>query len=140
MLLFLWSLLLVVEILRHDDDDDEDDGANHFLEDTRLYLIWSFFTTIIWCLEVTLTIVARADDENWQISWPIKMELLLAVYFTFDSILEFRNWQSADGASVDAEILDAAIGTIAYLYLVVKARPWDHFCKKQQRDTYDRFV
>ena len=132
--LFVWSFLLVLEI------SNEGDGAKHRLEGTRLYLIWKFGMTIIWCLEVTLTVLARADDENWQDSWPITMELLLAVYFTFDSIREFRKWKRVHGESVDGEILDAAISSIAYLYLLLKARPWDHFCRSRQRNTYDLIV
>ncbi len=137
MVLFLWSLILFVEI----STSSSLDGPGYRLEDTRLYFVWNFGTTIIWCLEVTLTVLARADDENWQDSWPITMELLLAIYFTFDSIYAFRKWNKAHGEKPEAELFDTAISTIAYLYLLVKAKPWNYLrCSSRPREQYELIV
>lgn len=131
---FLWSLLLALELSM------SGDGSHYRLENTRLYFIWNFSTTITWCLEVTLTVLARADDENWQDSWPITMELLLAIYFSFDSINAFRNWKSGRGESPETELFDASISTIAYLYLLIKARPWSRYCSRTRRENYELIV
>lgn len=143
----IWSILLFIEILYTL-------GPLERLEGTQAYLIYSFGTTTVWVIQVTLTcihqqsILLESDDTNsnspnqtntsylifrmiyLQTSgdYEIWMELILAVYFLFDSLSSFVEWKKAD-LDVTSQGLDAFVNFAGYIYEMYKI----------QRDTPQSF-
>ena len=118
--LCLWSLLLVIEIAM--------DPELHPLERTHLYLLWNFGSCICWCTELALTAWADYQETNRTnkaigSSWAKILEFVLAIYFTSDSIQVFRQWRQAEDDIV-GELFDASLATLAYGYIVLKAKPF----------------
>ncbi|GFH55397.1 hypothetical protein CTEN210_11873 [Chaetoceros tenuissimus] len=138
----IWSILLFIEILYTL-------GPLERLEGTREYLIYSFGTTIVWVIEVTFTcihhqsILLTSDDTNSSSNtsylifrmiyfqtredYEIWVELILAVYFLFDSMDSFVQWKKAD-LDVTSQGLDAFVNFAGYIYEMYKI----------QRDTPQR--
>jgi hypothetical protein len=134
--LFLWSLLQVIEIVM--------DSTLYPLYRTQLYLLWNFGTTFCWCTEVVLTALAHTQEaqrtENAQgNSWATILELVLAIYFTIDSIHLFQRWRKPDGDIV-GELFDATLNTIGYCYLMLKAKPLTLLASKVRHQKYEVIV
>jgi hypothetical protein len=134
--LFIWSLLLVIEVTM--------DSTLKPLERTHLYLVWNFGTTFCWCAELVLTVLANAQEANRTNgatgdSWATILELVLAIYFTSDSIHLFRKWRKAD-QDIIVELLDATLTTLAYFYAVLKAKPLTLLASKDQHRKYELIV
>lgn len=135
-ILFAWSFLLTLEI----SNAVIGESLNHSLEESHWYLIWNFGSTIIWCLEVTLTALVRADEgENWQDSYLILCELVLAIYFTCDSIRLYRKWREESG-DLEGELFDAILNTIGYFYLLLKAGAFNRFVWRKRNENYELIV
>ena len=136
-LCLLWSLLLFFELLYTF-------GPLERLEGTRAYLVYNFVTTVVWAMEVVLTLYhmglppLRNDiggssgssicsrlislfQEREGIM--LALELVAAIYFLGDSAKIFWYWFKVD-EDVEGEMLDVLINLVAYAYIV----------KKNQRD------
>ena len=134
--LFIWSFLLVMEVTM--------DSTLKPLERTRLYLVWNFGTTFCWCIELALTALANAQEASRTNgatgdSWATILELVLAIYFTSDSIRLFRKWRKAE-KDIVVELLDATLTTMAYFYAMLKAKPWTLLASKEQHRKYELIV
>lgn len=143
----IWSILVFIEILYAL-------GPLERLKETHAYLIYSFGTTIVWVIEVTLTsihhqtILLESDDAilnspnqtntsylifrmiylQTREDYEIWLELILAVYYLFDSISSFVEWKIAD-LDVTSQGLDAFVNFAGYIYEMYKI----------QRDTPQNF-
>ena len=108
--------------------------SQHRLEDSQLYLVYNFGTTIIWCLEVTLTVLVPAEDEGGWLDFSLVwIELLLAIYFLTDSILLFQKW--AKTGDWESELADTMLNTIGYVYFLIKPGACERlmWCKWRER-------
>uniref|UniRef100_A0A7S2EUL1 Uncharacterized protein n=1 Tax=Trieres chinensis TaxID=1514140 RepID=A0A7S2EUL1_TRICV len=117
----LWSILLILELAFTLDPLDR-------LEGTRVYLSYNFVTTIIWLLEVGLTLAdvyatnhrescfeclhfrTRQDVE-------LMVELIVALYFFGGSLQVFFQWYTVD-TNVSGQFVDAILNLVAYAYLL----------------------
>ena len=118
---FLWSFLLSIEL-----GSSNKISALERLEDVRYYLVWNFGTTLIWASEVTLNCLAAKSSSQHSSSWPkenvqLLIELILALYFTGDSIYMLRKWKQ-QGEDLDGQLVDTVLNSLAYLYLLLKDR------------------
>ena len=118
---FLWSFLLSIEL-----SSSHKISALERLEDVRYYLVWNFGTTLIWASEVALNCLAGSSQQRSRSSWAkenvqLLIELVLALYFTGDSIYMFRKWKQ-QGEDLDGQLVDTVLNSLAYLYLLLKDR------------------
>eukprot|EP00979_Chaetoceros_neogracilis_P009125 scaffold2062_cov273-Chaetoceros_neogracile.AAC.40 len=123
----VWSLLLLAGLLFTF-------GPLERLQGTHAYLSWTVVTTIVWVVEVGLTMFEMQQGnlnkdvfkflyfQTWK-DFEVFMELLAALYFLADSTKVFWLWQKAD-PDVDGQMLDALLCSMAYCYQVVALR--DH--------------
>ena len=103
-----WSILLFIEIVLTL-------GLLERLEGTRAYITYNFGTTLVWVVEVGLTVL---DDMKQSIvlSRQDLFELAVALFFLIDSLRLFLDWYKAD-VDVGGESLDILINfTAAYVY------------------------
>lgn len=114
-----------------------DETLHHRLEGLQLYLLWNFGTTLIWCLQVTLTVLARAEEgENWQDSHLVLFELILAIYFASDSIRLCRRWKRASG-DLEGELFDAVLSAVGYFCLLVKSETFRRLLWRKRHEHYE---
>jgi len=75
-ILFVWSTVLAVQIL------------NDTIERDHLYLVWNFGTTIVWCIEVGLTLASNGEEDTTKTAeelaeegydWETNIELIVAI-------------------------------------------------------------
>jgi hypothetical protein len=103
-----WSILLFIEIIFTL-------GPLDRLEGTRAYITYNFVTTLVWVVEVGLTVL---DDVKQSIlSRRDLFELAVALFFLIDSMRLFLDWYKAD-VDVGGESLDILINFAAYVYLL----------------------
>ena len=102
-----WSILLFIEIIFTL-------GPLDRLEGTRAYITYNFVTTLVWVVEVGLTVL---DDMKQSIlSRQDLFELDVALFFLIDSMRLFLDWYNAN-VDVGGESLDILINfTAAYVY------------------------
>jgi len=120
--LFVWSVLLLIELLFTE-------APLERLEGTRAYLAWNFVTTLVWFGEVGLKCYYINDSiirDGWtqlhqiiflQTRQDIEtfVELMLAIYYLIDSAKVFRSWHKAD-IDLSGELFDAILNSLSYLY------------------------
>lgn len=106
-----WSILLFIEIIFTL-------GPLDRLEGTRAYITYNFGTTLVWVVEVGLTVL---DDMKQSIVLSRRdlFELAVALFFLIDSLRLFLDWYKAD-VDVGGESLDVLINFAAYVYLLSK--------------------
>jgi hypothetical protein len=91
------------------------------------YLVYSFGTTIIWCLEIGWNVAWKLHQrpEETRSKWLFSkffIEGLVAVYFLWDSGNLVYEWHVL-GEEINAdELLDVGINLLAYLWLIVVTR------------------
>ena len=102
-----WSILLFIEIIFTL-------GPPERLEGTRAYLTYSVGTTLVWVVEVGLTVLGM---EQSILSRRDLFELAVAVFFLIDSMRLFLDWYKAD-VDVGGKSLDILINFAAYVYLL----------------------
>lgn len=100
---FLASVAVFVDVLVAETDVSERPAAR------ASYLIWNFGTTIVWLFEVATIIHYRYPALKWEHC----VEILLAVYFTVDSIHLIYMWQIKK-QDVEEELWDVAINAVVY--------------------------
>ena len=92
-----------------------------------LYLLYNFTTTLIWCVEIGLTAWEQqaefsSSSSSWlsrllrNTTWPVRLELIVAVYFFADSLHLLWKWRLTKN-KLEAGLWDAMIGSVAYLYV-----------------------
>jgi hypothetical protein len=106
-----WSILLFIEIIFTL-------GPPERLEGTRAYLTYSVGTTLVWVVEVGLTVLGM---EQSILSRRDLFELAVAVFFLIDSMRLFLDWYKAD-VDVGGKSLDILINFAAYVYQLSKLR------------------
>jgi len=82
-----------------------------------LYLIYSFGTTVIWCVEIGLTAWDNtATSATGSLSWEIRIELALAVYFLVDSLQLLYEWRLLE-QDPTINLVEAIFNFAGYLYV-----------------------
>lgn len=107
-----WSILLFIEIIFTL-------GPLDRLEGTRAYITYNFVTTLVWVVEVGLTVLD--DMKQLILSRRDLFELAVAVFFLIDSMRLFLDWYKAD-VDVGGKSLDILINFAAYVYQLSKLR------------------
>lgn len=79
-----------------------------------LYFVYSAVTTVLWCLEIGLTVWERRWTEQ-PLTAITYAELLLAVVFGYDSIALALAWRLNQG-DLEVNAWDAGLNALAYLY------------------------
>ena len=127
---FIWSICLAIDLIYADAPSLLDHLSHKFA-----YLVWNFGTTIIWLMEIGLTAyeveLTTFDVFYFHDSEYISMllELMLALYFTIDSLILFVNWHMAD-FDINDGFWNATISALAYCYVLVKS----HFDYSNKRE------
>jgi hypothetical protein len=85
----------------------------------QVFLIYDVTTTAVWCLEVSLALLDRRVSGKTLCWWPLWIEICLALVFFWTSIQWLMAWQVQDVPMV-SNLLDAALNTVAYLYVAYK--------------------
>ena len=153
-ILCVWSLLLLYQILW------TSQSPTDRLYGERLYLIWNFGTTLVWCLEVGWTMRIKSQDNNddnrnrrqdgraasaaatttW--SWCPSLDciqLLIAIYFLLDSLHLLIKWKVK--GDIDEELFDVIISSVAYLgQLVHTGRSWYRGQKEEEEEVDSVYV
>ena len=116
----IWSIILAIDFTY-----SETPSPLNELSNKHAYLVWNFGTTIVWLIEVGLNayeieltffdVLYFHDFEDILMFF----ELLLALYFTTDSLILFVKWQHADFDSNDS-IWEAITNCVAYCFAMVK--------------------
>jgi hypothetical protein len=84
---------------------------------TQLYILWNVVTTIIWVIEVGLTVWYNAGMPRWK--WIHRVELVIAFYFMIVSMrMITHQWQKPD-EDITAELIDVTINSLAYFFEVI---------------------
>ena len=107
-----WSILLFIEIIFTL-------GPLDRLEGTRAYITYNFVTTLVWVVEVGLTVLD--DMKQLILSRRDLFELAVALFFLIDSMRLFLDWYKAD-VDVGGKSLDILINFAAYVYQLSKLR------------------
>lgn len=124
--LFLWSAVLVYEIVATEGPLERPYGEH-------LYLIWNFGSTVMWCCEIGLHVWYHYP----LFSWLDGLQLVVAFYFLFDSILLFARWANPE-KEIDDELVDVGITSLAYLaILIYTANLWRQKARGEQVETED---
>ena len=91
---------------------------------TASYLIWSYLTTLVWIAEIGLSVhykltpVGKQEGERttWrELPWAERIELVLAVIFTFNSLHLLLEWK-LEGEDLDEDLLDVVLNILGYSY------------------------
>ena len=106
-----WSILLFIEIIFTL-------GPLDRLEGTRAYITYNFVTTLVWVVEVGLTVLDDMKQQSILSRWDL-FELAVGLYFLIDSMRLFLDWYKAD-VDVGGESLDTLINFAAYVYQLSK--------------------
>ena len=127
-LVFLWSTVVLVLITT------TSEGVIQRRYGEQMYISWNFGTTTIWCLEIGLMVWFHGQASTWE----QRIELLLAVYFLFDSVHLFVKWRNPK-EDLEEEFFDVLINDIAFLWIHLSTL--HRFCsrsrpaqKQQERD------
>ena len=81
-----------------------------------LYLAWNFGTTLVWCSEVGLSIANHIVGEtNASLEWATKIEFLLAIYLTLDSLHLLWKWKIKK-QKLEEELIDVCINLLSFSY------------------------
>jgi hypothetical protein len=97
---------------------------------TQEYITWNLVTTLFWITEIGLTVWYNPVMS----SWVHRIELVIAFYFTIDSIDMLYHWQIPDD-DIKAELLDVTICALAYFFeLIVTIRAYRRLSSKQEQD------
>lgn len=105
----IWSILLTIEILYTVNPLYEREGSQE-------YLIWSFGTTAIWCVEIGCNVYEKVVIEKEKIGYVNIIEGILALYFLGESIDILWTWNNPE-ADFWGELLEAALNVAGYAYL-----------------------
>ena len=108
-----WSILLFIEIMFTL-------GPLDRLEGTRAYITYNFVTTLVWVVEVGLTVLDDMKQQSILSRWDL-FELAVGLYFLIDSMRLFLDWYKAD-VDVGGKSLDILINFAAYVYQLSKLR------------------
>ena len=82
-----------------------------------LYLVWNFGTTIIWLVEVGLSIaLLQSREQERRVSWEKPVELILAIYFTFDSLHLLWKWK-VQKQDIEEELFDVSVNLLGFLFI-----------------------
>ena len=106
-----WSILLLIEIIFTL-------GPLDRLEGTRAYITYNFGTTLVWVVEVGLTVLEDVK-QSIVLSRRDLFELAVALFFLIDSMRLFLDWYKAD-VDVGEESLEVLLNFAAYVYLLSK--------------------
>jgi hypothetical protein len=116
------SVLLLSELLLTFSPEDR-------LEGTRAYLMYNFGTTFIWSIEVGLLVLdyhelqerSREDpDPQHHNLYSLIVELIIALYFFYDSTQVYKQWRNPNADDVEANVLSTIINAATYLYEVIR--------------------
>jgi hypothetical protein len=113
------SIAVLAQVLLATDDEVERPEA------AAWYFVWYFGTCVIWCIEAGLeswwshsahvvggTVWARESPSS-------AIELVIAVYFSIDSVLLLYRWEIMK-QDVYAELFDVIISCAAYTYALAR--------------------
>lgn len=116
-----YSLILFYIALHYDK------GTNVVKLADQTYLFYSFFTTIVWCMESTL----NAFVGNQEDSMLLYFQFLLSVYFLGDSGFLLYQWKWKE-QELEVVVLDTVVSGISYVAALVST--WELY---QRRKGYD---
>ena len=82
----------------------------------ELFLVYNCTSTAIWCLQMVLTVLERRVTEQC-LTWPIRLEVCLALFFFYDSVQLISAWRVHDDEVARQDLRSSLINTFAYLYV-----------------------
>jgi len=115
-----------------------------------LYLFYNVTTTLVWCFEIgwtaweqqqTTTTRSKVVDDSPScmrllhchgVTWPVRIELVLAVVFLVDSVRLLWEWRLRKD-DLEANLWEALLNALAYLYVAYGC--WSR--QKKRRDFVD---
>lgn len=139
---FIASAFLAVDLISASGNGMERKGAAAF------YLVWNFGSTVLWVSEVSVESVAWMKNNNsiWTTGYDESRsrlnvsttaligELLLAIWFTIDSIRLLFKWKLKK-EDIDADMVEVILTTFAYAYMsIVTSR--EYYSKTNAQGLY----
>ena len=97
----------------------------------ELYLLYNITSTAIYSLEVSLTVLERRFVREKSLTWVIRLEVCLAIFFLWDSIQGLMAWQVHE-EDVMSIVWSTLLNIAAYIY--VAAVCWIHSQKRAKRE------
>ena len=82
----------------------------------ELFLVYNCTSTAIWCLQMILTVLERRVTAQC-LTWPVRLEVCLALFFFYDSVQLISAWRVHDDEVARQDLMSALINTVAYLYI-----------------------
>lgn len=79
------------------------------------YLVYNCATTAVWCIEMSLTVLHRFSSKE-PLSWALKIEVALALFFFYDSMQLLMEWRLFEDDGWE-NLFDAVFNILAYLYV-----------------------